>query len=188
MNVDTLNSSVTNSSIIQGNNDAYNIPNILLRTAAKEQNATCSLSYFWETQPSNSQFYVYFHFAEIEKLQGKQRRLKIDLTGQQNATTNATLDYLKPLSLSLTGMPDSGGQLQFSISAAAGSDLPPLLNGFEIYSAKEMQNASTISEDGIYLLFLTVFSKFLILFRVGIGCYFGCWNPIDRLFLYYAAI
>ncbi|KAG7014038.1 putative LRR receptor-like serine/threonine-protein kinase [Cucurbita argyrosperma subsp. argyrosperma] len=42
---------------------------------------------------------------------------------------------------------DSSGQLQFSISAAKGSDLPPILNGFEIYSAKEMQNASTVSED-----------------------------------------
>lgn len=172
----------------QGNNDAYKVPNILLRTAAKEQNATCSLNYFWETQPSNLQFYVYFHFAEIENLQGKRRRLKIDLTGRQNATTNATLDYLKPLSLSLNGTPDSTGQLQFSISAAEGSDLPPLLNGFEIYTAKEMQNATTFSEDGIYLLFLSVFPKFLILFCVGISCYLGCWSHIDRLFLHYAAL
>ena len=157
MNVDLLNFSATNSSISQGINDAYKIPDTMLRTAAKEQNATCSLSYFWVPLPSNSQFYVYFHFAEIEKLQGKQRRLKIDLTGQRSATTNATLDYLKPLSLSLNAMPDSSGQLQFSISAAKGSDLPPILNGFEMYSAKEMQNASTVSEDGIYLLFLSVF-------------------------------
>ncbi|KGN45571.1 probable LRR receptor-like serine/threonine-protein kinase At1g05700 [Cucumis sativus] len=144
LDVATLNSSATNSSISQGNNDAYKIPDIMLRTAAKEQNATCSLSYFWETQSSSTQFYVYFHFAEIEKLVGKQRRLKVDLTGQRNATTNATLDYLKPLSVSLTGTPDNAGQLQFSISAAAGSDLPPLLNGFEIYAAKDMQNASTV--------------------------------------------
>ncbi|XP_022992101.1 probable LRR receptor-like serine/threonine-protein kinase At1g05700 [Cucurbita maxima] len=147
LNVDLLNFSATNSSISQGNNDAYKIPDTLLRTAAKEQNATCSLSYFSDSLRSNSQFYVYFHFAEIEKLQGKQRRLKIDLTGQRSASTNATLDYLKPLSLSLNAMPDSAGQLQFSISAAKGSDLPPILNGFEIYSAKEMQNASTVSED-----------------------------------------
>ncbi|CAK9310659.1 unnamed protein product [Citrullus colocynthis] len=147
LNVDTLNSSATNASISQGNNDAYKIPDILLRTAAKEQNATCSLSYLWETQSSNSQFYVYFHFAEIEKLVGKQRKLKVDLTGQAIATTNATLDYLKPLSLRLNGTPDSAGQLQFSISAAVGSDLPPLLNGFEIYAAKDMQNASTVSQD-----------------------------------------
>ncbi|XP_022144021.1 probable LRR receptor-like serine/threonine-protein kinase At1g05700 [Momordica charantia] len=147
LNVDTLNSSSTNSTISQGNNDVYKIPNVLLQTAAKEQNATCSLSYFWETKPSNSQFYVYFHFAEVERLQGKRRRLKIDLTGQGNATTIASLDYLKPLSVSLNGTPDTAGQLQFSISAAEGSDLPPLLNGFEIYSAKEMQNASTVSED-----------------------------------------
>lgn len=167
MNVDTLNSSATNASISQGNNDAYKIPDILLRTAAKEQNATCSLSYLWETQSSNSQFYVYFHFAEIEKLVGKQRRLKVDLTGQGKATTNATLDYLKPLSLRLNGTPDSAGQLQFSISAAMGSDLPPLLNGFEIYAAKDMQNASTVSQDGTYLLFLSVFPKFLILFLCG---------------------
>lgn len=140
----------------------YKIPNVLLQTAAKEQNATCSLSYFWETKPSNSQFYVYFHFAEVERLQGKRRRLKIDLTGQGNATTIASLDYLKPLSVSLNGTPDTAGQLQFSISAAEGSDLPPLLNGFEIYSAKEMQNASTVSEDGICLLFLSVF-PYLIL-------------------------
>ncbi|KAL4039446.1 hypothetical protein IC575_003100 [Cucumis melo] len=144
LNVDTLNSSVTNSSISQGNNDAYKIPDTMLRTAAKEQNASCSLIYFWETQSSSAQFYVYFHFAEIEKLVGKKRRLKVDLTGQRNATTNATLDYLKPLSLSLNGTPDNAGQLQFSISAAEGSDLPPLLNGFEIYAAKDMRNASTV--------------------------------------------
>lgn len=166
MDVATLNSSATNSSISQGNNDAYKIPDIMLRTAAKEQNATCSLSYFWETQSSSTQFYVYFHFAEIEKLVGKQRRLKVDLTGQRNATTNATLDYLKPLSVSLTGTPDNAGQLQFSISAAAGSDLPPLLNGFEIYAAKDMQNASTVPVEGTYLLLLSLLPKFLILFCV----------------------
>uniref|UniRef100_A0A9I9DUS1 non-specific serine/threonine protein kinase n=1 Tax=Cucumis melo TaxID=3656 RepID=A0A9I9DUS1_CUCME len=172
LNVDTLNSSVTNSSISQGNNDAYKIPDTMLRTAAKEQNASCSLIYFWETQSSSAQFYVYFHFAEIEKLVGKKRRLKVDLTGQRNATTNATLDYLKPLSLSLNGTPDNAGQLQFSISAAEGSDLPPLLNGFEIYAAKDMRNASTVPvegssqnyEYGIILFFFFLSTYFHLIF------------------------
>ena len=75
--------------------NAYNIPDVVLRTAAKSQNSTTPLSLYFSPPDSLSQCYVYFHFAEIEKLEnGQQRELTILLNGERYLTESVTLDYL----------------------------------------------------------------------------------------------
>ncbi|KAK7828301.1 putative leucine-rich repeat receptor-like serine/threonine-protein kinase, partial [Quercus suber] len=75
----------------------YNIPDVVLRTAAKTQNSSIPLSFSGSPPDSISKCYVYFHFAEIEKLKaGQQRELKINLNGERYLTESVKLDYLKP--------------------------------------------------------------------------------------------
>ncbi|XP_050285803.1 putative leucine-rich repeat receptor-like serine/threonine-protein kinase At2g19230 isoform X2 [Quercus robur] len=83
---------------------------------------------------NTSSNYVCFHFAEIAELtQGKKREFIIDVNGGSYTSDPITLDYLKPLSICLNQIFE-GGQFNFVISATTGSDLPPILNAFELYN------------------------------------------------------
>ena len=88
----------TNSTIYsESSENPYNIPDVVLRTAAKTQNSSIPLSFSWSPPDSISKCYVYFHFAEIEKLKaGQQRELEIYLNGERYLTESVKLDYLKP--------------------------------------------------------------------------------------------
>nr|POF25148.1 putative leucine-rich repeat receptor-like serine/threonine-protein kinase [Quercus suber] len=138
---------VTTSSTINSQN-ANNIPDVVLRTAAQSQNASIPLNFSWSPPDSLSKCYVYFHFAEIEKLEaGQQRELTINLNGQHYLTESIKLDYLNPITIVQTDQASSGQQLYFSISAAKGTKLPPILNAVEIFELKELPNKPTAIDD-----------------------------------------
>ena len=88
----------TNSTIYSSSNDnPYNLPDLVLRTAVKTHNASIPLSLYWSPPDSLSKYYVYFHFAEIEKLKvGQQRELTINLNDERNLIESVKLDYLNP--------------------------------------------------------------------------------------------
>ena len=122
----------------------------MLRTAAKTQNASIPLSLYWSPPDSLSKCYVYFHFAEIEKLEGgQQRELKIDLNGKRYLTESVKLDYLIPKTIVQNDPPISGKRIHFSISSAEGTKLPPILNAVEIFVLKELPNKPTAIDDGM---------------------------------------
>ncbi|XP_065638466.1 probable LRR receptor-like serine/threonine-protein kinase At5g59680 [Quercus suber] len=115
---------------IQNNNDSYQIPSEVLRTAVQPSSAYHSLSY--SNLNLTVEIYVCFHFAEIAKLtQGKKREFIINVNGGSYISEPITLDYLKPLSICLNQIFE--GQFSFVINATTGSDLPPILNAFELY-------------------------------------------------------
>ncbi|KAK7814035.1 putative lrr receptor-like serine/threonine-protein kinase [Quercus suber] len=125
------NSVPINTSDIQNNNDSYQLPSEVLRTAVQPSSGYHSLSYSNTELPR--EIYVCFHFAEIAKLtQGKKREFIIDMNGGRYTSEPITLDYLKPLSICLNRIFD-GGQFNFVINATTGSDLPSILNAFELY-------------------------------------------------------
>ena len=141
---------VSTSSTINSQN-ANNIPDVVLRTAAQSQNASIPLNFSWSPPDSLSKCYVYFHFAEIEKLEaGQQRELTINLNGQHYLTESIKLDYLNPITIVQTDQPSSGQQLYFSISAAEGTKLPPILNAVEFFVFKELPNKPTAIDDGMF--------------------------------------
>ncbi|KAE7999159.1 hypothetical protein FH972_003626 [Carpinus fangiana] len=143
-------SPITTDSTIysQGNDNAYKLPAKVLRTAATTRNASISLSLSWSPPDSLSKCYVYFHFAEIEKLgAGQQRELTIDLNGERNLTESIKLDYLKPLTIVQDDPPISGSRLYFSINAAEGTKFPPILNAVEIFVLKKLPNKTTAIDD-----------------------------------------
>ncbi|GMY34408.1 putative leucine-rich repeat receptor-like serine/threonine-protein kinase At2g19230, partial [Fagus crenata] len=139
----------TNSTIYsQSNDNAYNIPDVVLRTAVKTHNASIPLSFYWNPPDSLSKCYVYFHFTEIEKLgAGQQRELKIDLNGERYLTESIKLDYLSPQTIVQNDPPISGKRLYFSIYAAEGTKHPPILNAVETVVLKELPNKPTAIDD-----------------------------------------
>nr|POF10769.1 putative leucine-rich repeat receptor-like serine/threonine-protein kinase [Quercus suber] len=132
----------------QSTDNAYNIPDVVLKTAVKTQNASIPLNFSWYPPDSLSKCYVYFHFAEIEKLEaGQQRKLKINLNGERYLTESIKLDYLNPQTVVQNDPPISGGRLHFSIYAAEGTKLPPILNAVETAVLKELPNKPTATDD-----------------------------------------
>ncbi|KAK7846839.1 putative leucine-rich repeat receptor-like serine/threonine-protein kinase, partial [Quercus suber] len=109
----------TNSTIYsESSENPYDLPDVVLKTAAKTQNSSIPLSLYWSPPDSLSKCYVYFHFAEIEKLEaGQQRELKINLNGERYLTESVKLDYLKPHTIVQNNPPISGERIHFSISA-----------------------------------------------------------------------
>ncbi|TXG68781.1 hypothetical protein EZV62_003716 [Acer yangbiense] len=131
--------------------DAYQVPDRVLRTASRTQNACIPLILPFNPPDSASVCYIYFHFAEIEKLKdGQKRKLRVDLCGESGlkVTEPITLEYLKPMILTSTDLPISGTKLQFSINATGGSDLPPILNAVEIFMFVGLPLSPTNLNDG----------------------------------------
>ncbi|KAF5466499.1 hypothetical protein F2P56_016419, partial [Juglans regia] len=118
-------------------------------TAFKTLNASIPLQVAWTALDTISKYYVYLHFVEIEKLKpGQQRELKIYWNGERNFSDSFKLDYLKPLTIAQDDPPISGrGILYFSIIAAEGTTIPPILNAYEIYRLLELPNKPTAPED-----------------------------------------
>ncbi|KAM3699608.1 hypothetical protein ACJW31_05G038300 [Castanea mollissima] len=132
----------------ESSENPYNLPEVVLRTAAKTQNSSLPLSLYWSPPDSLSKCYVYFHFVEIEKHEaGQQRELKIDLNGERYLTESVKLDYLKPQTIAQNGPPISGERIHFSISAAKGTKLPPILNAVEIFVLKDLPKKPTAIDD-----------------------------------------
>ena len=134
----------------ESSENPYNLPDVVLRTAAKSQNSSLPLGISWSPPDSLSKCYVYFHFVEIEKLEaGQQRELKIDLNGERYLTESIKLDFLKPQTIAQNDPPISGKRIQFLIYAAEGTKLPPILNAVEIFVLKDLPNKPTAINDGM---------------------------------------
>ncbi|KAK0594751.1 hypothetical protein LWI29_000124 [Acer saccharum] len=137
----------TKSTISTQSIDEYKIPAEVLQTAAISENAIYSLSLYFSPPDPVSQCYVYFYFAEIEKLEnGKQRELIIDLNGERYLS-ESKLDYLKAKVIAQNDPPINGSRLHFSIYSVNGSDIPPILNAVEVYVLLELPFSPTNLDD-----------------------------------------
>ena len=147
----------TNTSLaidMQGSNDSYKLPLEVLRTAFKPPSGYHALHFDGHDYVYASRSYVCFHFAEIAKLtQGMKREFIIDVNGGNYISKPIILDHLKPLSICLNKIFNS--PFSFSINATTGSDLPPILNAFEIYAVISPSNRfkATDSRDGMFFYF-----------------------------------
>ncbi|KAK4595077.1 hypothetical protein RGQ29_018720 [Quercus rubra] len=106
---------------VQNSNDGYQLPSEVLRTAVQPSSGYHSLSSY--DLDRSVETYVCFHFAEIVKLtQGKKREFIIDVNGGRYIA--------EPICLNKTFK----APFNFVINATTGSDLPPILNAFELYA------------------------------------------------------
>ncbi|CAB4297377.1 unnamed protein product [Prunus armeniaca] len=159
---------------IETSNNGYKVPDKVLGTAVKCVSGPIYVS--WKSKFTISKFYVYFHFAEIEKLEGgKQRTLNIRFNDFYNLET-LTLDYLKTqtvASFALTGETT----YNFSISSVD-SGLPPILNAYEIYQHKDFYRMPTIEKDVDAII--NIINTYSIIGEwQGDPCFPSSWNILN---------
>ncbi|KAF2323508.1 hypothetical protein GH714_035835 [Hevea brasiliensis] len=113
----------TNLTVDFGSHNDYQPPSIVMRSAVTQANSSNPLlvSIGDSVEYKTYQFYVYMHFAEIEKLEANQ----------------------SPYSESAI----TGGNYDFSLFKVGGSTLPPLLNAIEVYYVVELLQSETSQAD-----------------------------------------
>ncbi|XP_021294722.1 LOW QUALITY PROTEIN: probable LRR receptor-like serine/threonine-protein kinase At1g05700 [Herrania umbratica] len=138
---------ISTSSTVGSEDDKYQPPSLAMRTAGTPVNVSHSLDFFIDSSSvPNAQFYLFMHFAEVEKLLANESRAF-------NISYNGKHWYgpLSPAYLSSTTLYTqsalTGGQYQFSIYKTADSTHPPILNAIEIYMVKEFLQSETIQKE-----------------------------------------
>lgn len=115
-------------------NDTYKLPDIVLRSGIRSQNASIPITYTYYSRFSSSKWYFYLHFVEIEKLeQAKQRKMVVDFNSEYNETVK--LEYLKPVTIRSPFLL-TGPTINFTVSTEVSSGLPPVLNGFQLIKVR----------------------------------------------------
>ncbi|XP_065633076.1 putative leucine-rich repeat receptor-like protein kinase At2g19210 isoform X2 [Quercus suber] len=127
---------------VQDSNDGYKLPAQVLRTAVQASGAYNNTLSYPFPGISHRRWYVCFHFAEIAELtQGKKREFIISVNRGDYTSKPITLEYLTPLSICPNRTFES--PFHFSIDATMESDLPPILNAFELYSVAPLLSKPT---------------------------------------------
>ncbi|KAL5822633.1 hypothetical protein ACOSQ4_020533 [Xanthoceras sorbifolium] len=128
------------------NNDYEPAP-LAMKTAAIPEDVSQSLDFFLNTSVSSKQYYIYMHFAEVEKLKANQsREINISLNGEHwygpfSPSYLSTTTVFTPAGL------NARRYNNFSIYKTASSTLPPILNALEIYRLKEFLQLQTEDQD-----------------------------------------
>ncbi|KAJ9130024.1 hypothetical protein P3X46_035050 [Hevea brasiliensis] len=127
---------------VQEIDNSYKLPIEVLRTAAQPKKDSYSLRYNFSCSPCN--LYVYFHFAEIVKIpQGQRREFTITLNDHNHGPFSP--EYLKPQTIPLKS--PTQGDIYFTMNPTSNSDLPPILNAFEILRVLELPLSPTDQAD-----------------------------------------
>ncbi|KAJ7963117.1 protein kinase family protein [Quillaja saponaria] len=124
----------------------YQPPEVVMSTAATPLDATASFDLSWNPDNAGSQYYVYMHFAELQKLPANESRaFNISLNGKY------WYGPLVPKYLSTNTIFSqsalSGGQYQFSLYMTENSTLPPIINAIEICIVKDLLQSETEQGD-----------------------------------------
>ncbi|RZB97824.1 putative leucine-rich repeat receptor-like protein kinase, partial [Glycine soja] len=141
----------TTIDVNKSGNDIYQVPAEILKTAVQSFNRSYDLYHDYEIEwnvhlNKYSRYYVYFHFAEIQKLApGLRRIINITLNDENILSEPITLEYMKPVTISNKNA--TQGFVRFSIRATAESDAPPILNAFEVYELITDLNSPTDIKD-----------------------------------------
>jgi len=119
-----------------------------MSTAVTPVNASVPLQFHWDADNVSDQFQVYLHFNEVENLAGNETRVF-------NITSNIRVDEYKiqntyrKVNTLLSPIPFTGAtRYHISLSKIENSTLPPFLNAFEIYIAKDISQSGTEQDDG----------------------------------------
>ena len=139
----------TESLQIQSTDDPYKVPSEVLRTAVQPLDNVNLLNYSEQFQGLLTYFNVYLHFVEVQRIpEGRKREFTITVNGNQSEPI--TPQYLKPLTLDYQIRQSVNGFVSFVIKfeSTQQSDLPPILNGFEILFGGPT-NAPTSATDGM---------------------------------------
>lgn len=116
-----------------------------MSTAAMPKSENTSLEY-WLPNDTTSQYFVYLHFAEIEKLLPNQsREFTVSYNGQLFEPNSPKYLHSKTV---YSGSGLVGGE-RLIISKTANSTHPPILSAIEVYLAIEFLQSDTHEIDGM---------------------------------------
>ncbi|KAL2332311.1 hypothetical protein Fmac_019892 [Flemingia macrophylla] len=140
--ISVVNESITADSLGQNH---FKPPAVVMRTAVTPANASAPLIISWDPEDENDQFYVYFHFTEIQVLAANQTR-------EFNIMFNDILWYKEsPRYLfvyTIYGKSAfSGKKFKFSLEMTKNSTLPPIISAIEIYKVIDFQQLNTFQGD-----------------------------------------
>lgn len=121
-----------------------------MSSAATPKNAT-NLDLWWNSPDENTKYYVYLHFAEIEKLQTNQTRLLSITWNGKPFQEPFPLLYLATSTVSTTEALTGAALHNLSISQDGNSTLAPILNALEIYTVIEFLQEETNRQDGMQI-------------------------------------
>ena len=97
---------------------------------------------------SSEEFYMYFHFAEVEEVQDKIRQFTILLNDKTIFSAPIEPKYMVS-ETHATQYSLIGSQLNFSLAMTNQSTLPPIMNALEIYRLKVFLQSPTEQRDGM---------------------------------------
>ncbi|KAF9685084.1 hypothetical protein SADUNF_Sadunf03G0017500 [Salix dunnii] len=136
----------TSYAIKSPDDDKYNVPSAIMQGAAVPINQSNPIVLIFIRDDPTTQFFLYLHFAEIEKLPENQTR-------EFNIYVNNKLwrgpivpTYLKRTTVSSISASE-GKEFKVSINKTINSTLPPLLNAIELYLVRKLLQAETYEDD-----------------------------------------
>lgn len=148
---------ITEASSLSDNNDAYKVPEVVLRTAQRATDVNSFITVYWRMN-TTYKGYMYFHFAELENLpSGQKREFTISVDGDNEWTETVALEYLKPVTIASALV---SGPQKFSIHATRQSgQYPPILNAFEFFTIVEHLSMPTAMDDGNAFFYYSYFDR-----------------------------
>ncbi|KAJ6348350.1 hypothetical protein OIU76_004758 [Salix suchowensis] len=136
----------TRYAIKSPDDDKNGVPNAIMHGAAVPINQSDAIAINFPSHDPTTQFLLYLHFAEIEKLPENQAR-------EFNIYVNNKLwrgpivpTYLQRTTVSSISAFE-GSELTVSIEKTINSTLPPLINAIELYLVHDLLQAETYEDD-----------------------------------------
>ncbi|KAM3699759.1 hypothetical protein ACJW30_05G050000 [Castanea mollissima] len=125
---------------------AYWVPSVVMSTAATPINESAPMKFYVQPTDSNSEFYVYMHFAEVVKLRANESRsFNITINGELWYGPQSPRYLLTDTVYNTAAL--TGGKYVFSILKTGNSTLPPIINAIEIYTVKDLSQSETDQQD-----------------------------------------
>ncbi|KAF7843436.1 LRR receptor-like serine/threonine-protein kinase IOS1 [Senna tora] len=139
-----LSTTLTDNSFTPNN---FSVPAVVLSTAATPVNDTASFDFYWDSDTTNDQYYVYLHFNEVELLaQNDTRSFDVFLNGK-NWYGPLSPGYQMPNTLYTSSALSGEKRYLFSLSRTESSTLPPILNALEVYTLRDFSQSYTHQDD-----------------------------------------
>lgn len=152
------------------NTSPSHVPKSALETVCVPDKVSDSLNNIkWETTNKADEFYVFMHFTETKKLDTNEfREFNIYINDELWYDQPVVPPYLGVTSI-YTGRPKTGDDVyNIKIEKTENSTLQPIINAYEVYSAKNFSNNGTYDPDGMYFYQIVLSFPIWVLYSHGL--------------------
>ena len=124
-------------------------PSAIMATAATPKDENAPMEFFVEPPNDSTRYYIYLHFAELQKLEANESRA-FDITVNGKLLYGPVIPpYLSSTTI-YSNAPITGAlNYSFVITKLENSTLPPIINAVEIYTFLDFAQSETLQDDGM---------------------------------------